>query len=156
MTLLTTAEYADVLAERAAAWQQDNPSRLGAPPLIEWFIEDADVDLVDMDAIDAANAAETEQPVREKQPRRYLPAAHWRAQLAPIDARLAALGGYQRHGTDDIAAYAGIGIRQTPRQRQRYGARIDATAAEAVRLTARRADIVRKLRAAELREQGMP
>lgn len=152
MTLLTPAEYADVLAERAAAWQQDNPSRLGAPPLIEWFIEDADVDLVDMDAIDAANTA-ADPPRRTKQPRRYRPASYWRGKLERVDARLADLHGTQRHDTTDVAAYAGIGVRQTPRQRARYGSRVDAAAAETVNLTARRADLARRLRSAELREK---
>ena len=152
---LTPAEYGNVLVERAEAWRREHPSRLGAPPLLEWFILDSDVDLVDMDAIDAANAAADDQPT-QRRPRRYRPAAHWRAQLERIDARLAALTGYTRHATDDPAAYGGIGIRSTPRQTARHLARLDATSAEVVRLTTRRQDVVGKLLRAERREQETP
>ena len=67
---------------------------------------------------------------RPKKPRQYRPASHWRAELTRIDARLDALNGVQRHATDDPAAYGGVGVQQTVRQRRKYGDRIDRTAAE--------------------------
>ena len=50
--------------------------------------------------------------------------------------------------------YGGIGIRQTPRQTRRHGARIDAAAAEYVRLTTQRSNLVAKLARAETRDKA--
>lgn len=154
MSLLTPDAYMDLLVQRRDAYYaergQPNP---GFPALLEWFIRDGDELLVDMAAIEAANAAE--QPKRTTKPRTYRPASHWRDRLARIDARLDQInGGGQRHDTDDPAAYGGIGIRQTARQRARHGARIDRLAAEHTRLSAERRDVAAKLARAEKRERA--
>lgn len=153
---ITPDEYMDVLLARQAAHIADHPPRRpGFPPLLEWFIRPGDEDLVNMNAIKAATTRE-DGPPSVKKPRTYRPAAHWRDQLARIDARLEAINGITRHGTTDPAAYGGIGVRQTARQQQRYWARIDRAAAEHTRLTARRAEVAAKLRRAEQREAPCP
>ena len=149
---MTPDEYMDVLLARQAAHIADHPPRRpGFPPLLEWFIRPGDEDLVNMNAIKAATTRE-DGPPSVKKPRTYRTAAHWRDQLARIDARLEAINGITRHGTTDPAAYGGIGVRQTARQQQRYWARIDRAAGEHTRLTARRVQVAAKLRRAEQRE----
>ena len=133
MTLLTPDAYMALLCERRDQWAADHPHRPGAPPLIEWFVRDGDDQLVDMAAIEDANRAT--QPARTRQPRRHRPATYWRARIDRMQERLNTLTGVQRHPTTDPAVYGGVGIRQTPRQQRRYAARLDATAAEVVRLT---------------------
>ena len=86
--------------------------------------------------------------------RTYRPASYWRDRLAKVDARLDAIDGIRRHDTSDLAAYGGIGIRQTPRQTRRHGARIDAAAAEYVRLTTQRSNLAAKHARAETREKA--
>lgn len=150
MALLSPDEYADLLMQRQAAWIAERPGRSWVRPLLSMFINDGDEDIVDMAAIEAHNAKPT--PQRPKKPRQYKPASHWRAELTRIDARLDALDGVQRHATGDPAAYGGVGVRQTVRQRRKYGDRIDRTAAEYVRLTGQRNDVAAKLWRAEQRE----
>lgn len=41
-----------------------------------------------------------------------------------IQARIDQVTGIRRHDTDDMAAYGGIGIRQTERQRRQYASRM--------------------------------
>ena len=151
--LLSPDEYADLLMQRQAAWIAEHPGPSWARPLLSMFIEDGDEGIVDMAAIEAHNASYNEPtPQRPKEPRQYRPASHWRAELTRIDARLDALNGVQRHATDDPAAYGGVGVQQTVRQRRKYGDRIDRTAAEYVRLTGQRNDVAAKLWRAEQRE----
>ena len=150
---LSPEQYMDLLLERQAAYDAQHPRVLGFPPLLEWFIRDGDEDLVDMDAIDRANRPDP-APRPAPEPRYYKPASHWRARLERIDAELDRLNGVQRHATDDPAAYGGLGVRQTPRQRRQYAARIDRTAERHVRLTRERAEVVGKLRRAERRESS--
>lgn len=152
-TLLTPDQYMDLLLERQAEYvAQNGPAILGFPPLLDWFIRDGDEALVDMDAIEAADAVVMERPAPK--PRRYRPASYWRDELDRVTARMNAISGVQRHATDDPAAYGGVGISQTARQRRKYGESLDRTAAEWVRLEARRSHAVSMLRKAEARERG--
>lgn len=152
MTLLSPAQYMDLLKQRADEWQAERPRITGFPPLYEWFIRPGDEDLIDMDAIDADLARLDQQPKPARKPRTYRPASYWRHRLVSIERRLEALTGVTRHDTTDRAAHTGIGIRQTPRQRAKYAARIDATAEKVVKLTGQRDHARRMLRKAEERE----
>ena len=150
--LLSPDEYADLLVARRDAYYAEHPPRPGFPAMLDWFVEDGDEDLVDVAACDAAT-----RPLEDDRPRRartYRPASYWRDRLAKVDARLDAINGIRRHDTSDLAAYGGIGIRQTPRQTRRHGSRIDAAAAEYVRLTTQRSNLVAKLARAETREKA--
>ena len=64
-----------------------------------------------------------------------------------------AIDGYQRHDTTDSAAYGGVGVRQTARQRAKHWQRIDSLAAEYVRLEKRLCRATSMLRKAEEREK---
>lgn len=151
---LTPEQYMDLLAARREEYYARREHVPDFPALLEWFVRDGDEDLVDMAAVHAAS--QTAEDPRPRRPRRYRPASYWRDRLAEIDARLDALNGGSRHGTGDLAAYGGIGIRQTPRQQAAYARRIDATAAEHVRLSRERQDVAGKLRRAEAREDRQP
>ena len=151
MTRLSPDEYADLLVARRDAYYVDHPPRPGFPAMLEWFVEDGDEDLVDVAACEAAT-----RPLEDDRPRRartYRPASYWRDRLAKVDARLDAINGIRRHDTGDLAAYGGIGIRQTARQTRRHGSRIDAAAAEYVRLSTQRRDLAARLARAETREE---
>lgn len=143
---LTGDEYMDLLIERQQAYYAEHGQpRPGFPALLEWFIRDGDEDLF-------TPPEPTPQPKREPKPRNYKPASHWRERLARIDAELAALDPGPRHGTTDMAAYGGIGVRQTARQNRQWAARIDRTAERYGRLTRARDEIAGKLMRAEKRE----
>lgn len=148
--LLTPDQYVALLLRRQEEHAATHPRVLGFPPLLEWFIEPGDEDLVDMAAID--RPAPSPRPARSKRPRQYRPASHWQAELERIEQRMAAINGIQRHATTDPAAYGGLGIHQTARQARRYGAQIDRAAAEYVRLEKRKTHAARMLRAAQARE----
>lgn len=150
--LLTPEQYMNVLLERQAEYAAEHPPVLGFPPLLDWFIRDGDEHLVDMDAIDRANAAHDRVEKRPTKPRYYKPASHWRAVIERTQRRMDAINGIQRHHTTDPAAYGGVGIRQTSRQRRQYADRIDKAAAEYVRLEARLRHATSMLRKAETRE----
>ena len=151
MTSLTPDQYMALLVERQAAHcAEHGPHRPGHPALLEWFVREGDEDLVDLAAIEAG--VEPGKPKRETRPRSYRPASHWRGKIERIDARLNRLNGLRRHDTDDSAAYGGIGIRQTPRQQVKYGARIENAVGEYARLTRLRSEYSGKLRRAERRE----
>lgn len=157
MTRLSPDEYADLLVARRDAYYVDHPPRPGFPAMLDWFIEDGDEDLVDVAAVEAATRPlEDDRPRRARtyRPASYRPASYWRDRLAKVDARLDAINGIRRHDTSDLAAYGGIGIRQTARQTRRHGSRIDAVAAEYVRLTTQRSNLVAKLARAETREKA--
>ena len=145
--LLTPAEYVDLLVERARAEDQ----RIGAPTwartLPEMMVRDGDEHLVDVDAITAETARllRAEQtPTRPRRPRTTRGADHWRAELARIDAALKTESERNRLGTTDIAAYAGIGVRRTPRQQRRDGVAMDRSIQRTARLLARRATVAAK------------
>lgn len=149
--LLSPDAYMALLVERARAEDE----RIGATwvrTLPEWMVRVGDEHIVDMDAIHATNARRDAQPRHPRRPRTYRPAAHWRAQLARIDGAIAAAAPQNRHPTIDPAAYGGIGIRQTPRQRRRQEAAMDLSIEHTARLMARRRDIASRLARAEARE----
>lgn len=161
--LLDPEQYMTLLVQRAnedAARADAARATAGLPPLPAWgrplpemMIRDGDDLLVDMAAIHGENArAAASDGKTAAKPRVYQTAAHWRKVIRDIDARLDAINGIQRHDTDDPAAYGGLGVRQSSRQRAAYGARVDRAAAEHIRLTRKRADVLGKLRRAELRE----
>lgn len=144
--LLTPDQYMDLLLERQAA--DTGPRVLGFPPLLDWFIRDGDEDLVDMTAVDSYGTPEK----RPTKPRTYKPASHWREVIERAQKRMDAINGVQRHDTTDPAAYGGVGVRQTARQKRKHWARIDNVAAEYVRLDARLRHAKSMLRKAEARE----
>ena len=151
MTRLSPDEYADLLAARRDAYYAEHPPRPGFPAMLDWFVEDGDEDLVNVAACEAAT-----RPLEDDRPRRartYRPAAYWRDRLDAVDARLDAINGIRRHDTSDLAAHGGVGIRQTARQTRRHGSRIDAVAAEYVRLSTQRRDLAARLARAESREE---
>lgn len=57
--------------------------------------------------------------------------------------------GVRRHPTDDLAAYGGIGIRQTARQKRKYADRVDNALGEYTRLQRLIEDLNRRISAAE-------
>lgn len=162
--LLTPDEYIALLVERAReADEQSRAERTaaGLPPapawirhLPEWMVRDGDEDLVDMAAVAAWTARHEEQPKRATKPRVYRPASHWRTELQKIDAALAAETGRSRLGTADLAAYGGIGVRRTPRQRRRDHAAMDRSIERTARLIDRRKTVAWKLALAEKREES--
>ncbi len=151
---LTPEQYMDLLKQRREAYYAEyGQPHPGRPALIEWFIEDGDEQLVDRAAIDADLAAADRASRRTAPtPRAHRTAASIRAELDRVEARLAAIEGTRRHDTDDLAAYGGIGIRQTGRQRRKHGERLDRLAQEHTRLTRKR-DVLRgRLAVAAARE----
>ena len=144
--LLTPNEYMDLLLERQAA--DPGPRVMGFPPLLEWFIRDGDEHLVDMAAVETYGEPEK----RPTKPRTYRPASHWRNVIERTQKRMDAINGTQRHDTTDPAAYGGVGVRQTARQKRKHWARMDSVAAEYVRLDARLRHAKSMLRKAEARE----
>lgn len=60
-----------------------------------------------------------------------------RAEHARLIERRDRAAGLRRHDTDDLAAYCGIGVRQTARQRRRYAAATDRALEEYTRLDAK-------------------
>lgn len=59
------------------------------------------------------------------------------------------IAGIRRHGTDDLAAYGGIGIRQTARQRRQYANRVDSALGEYTRLEKRLKDVEQRIQSVE-------
>lgn len=89
----------EVLTARQTAYMAAQPTGAGAvttrfPPLLEWFIRDEDVPLVDV-------PAEKPAPKRVRTPRVYRSAASIAEELATIEARMAAIAG---SGSDDPAS----------------------------------------------------
>lgn len=102
-------------AERANAHRASHPHRLGAPPLLTWFIREGDTDLVDMDAIETANVAEDQDRAPARRPRNFRPAREIRADLERVEARLSALvGSGDRHPTTDVAASRRLSRKASP------------------------------------------
>lgn len=151
--LLTPEQYMDLLLERQAEYDAQHPRVLGFPPLLDWFIRDGDEHIVDMDAINRANAAHDRVEKRPTRPRYYKPASHWRTVVDTTQKRMDVINGVQRHATTDPAAYGGVGVRQTARQKRKHWERIDNAASEYVRLEARLKHAKTMLRRAEEREQ---
>lgn len=139
-------QYMDLLVQRREEYYAEHGQpRPGFPALLDWFIRDGDEEIF-------TPPEPTPQPKPERKPRTYRPATYWRDRLASIEARMEALDPGPRHDTTDSAAYGGIGVRQTARQNAQWGARIDRTAAEWVRLDQQRREVAGKLARAEKRE----
>ena len=151
--LLTPDQYMDLLLERQREHEADHPPVGWVRTLPTWFIRDGDERLVDMAAIDKANAAADRAEKRPTKPRTYRPASHWRDVVERTQKRMDAINGTQRHDTTDPAAYGGVGVRQTARQKRKHWERIDNAAAEYVRLEARLRHAKSMLRKAEGREK---
>ena len=149
---LTPNEYMDLLVQRRDEHEREHPpvaSWIRALP--EWFIRDDDEDIVDMEAIERANRA-IDAAERPKKPRRYRTAAELRERRERLQAQLDRLAGVRRHDTDDRAAYGGVGVRQTARQRAKYSARLDRSITEAVRLQEQIKGLDARIIRAEARE----
>jgi hypothetical protein len=146
------AADAEMHSDRAAAGLPPVPSWLRHLP--EQMILDGDEDLVDMTAILTETARIEASEPKPRTPRTYRPASHWRAELQKIDAALAAETGRSRLGTADLAAYGGIGVRRTPRQRRRDHAAMDRSIERTARLIDRRKTVAWKLALAEKREES--
>ncbi len=153
-TLLTPDAYMDLLLERQAAYESEHPPVGWVRPLIEWFIQPGDEDLIDMAAIDAENARTSEQPKRVAKPRTYRSAASLIEERDRLAAKRDALSDMRRHGTDDLAAYGGVGVRQTSRQRAKYGARMERALSEYVRIDGKVKALDSRIVRAQAREAG--
>lgn len=72
-----------------------------------------------------------------------------RREEARLQDRMNAVSGFNRHGTDDLAAYGGIGIRQTARQRRKYADRVDNALSEYTRLEKQLKVVQQRIQSAE-------
>lgn len=138
-TLLTEPIAADaymaLLVERQQVYEAAHPPVKWARTLVEWFCWPADNDFV---ILPTRTTAEP-KPKRTPPTREALIAKRdaLQSQLGRlIDKRDRAVLG-PRHGTDDIAAYAGIGIRTTARQNAKRAAAMDRSITETARLMKR-------------------
>lgn len=138
---MTGDEYMAELKRRADEWSaQHGGHRPGYPPLLEWFIRDEDVDLVDL-------PPDPEFPKRTPQPRYYRPASYWRPRVEKMRAELVALSA---PSLPERAAASGeaLGRRRT----LRYAAQMDRRLERAVALEKRLRHAEHMLRSAEQRE----
>lgn len=143
---MTGDEYMALLERRREEhYAKVGQPRLGFPALLEWFVRDGDEEFF-------TPPETTPRPKPERKPRNYKPASYWAEKVERTEARMAALDPGPRHGTTDSAAYGGIGVRQTARQNQQWGKRIDRAAAEYVRLERLLRDYRTKLARARQRE----
>jgi hypothetical protein len=138
---ITGDDYMDVLVERQKVYQQrrDTAEVRWIAPLLEWFCWAEDNDFVILpDRVAAEPKAKPPAPTREA-----LTAKRdaLQSQLDRLTTKLDAAGPTRRHGTDDMAAYGGIGIRQTARQRARWAVSLDKAIAEHARLSKRVSDV---------------
>jgi hypothetical protein len=75
---LTGDQYMDLLLERQTHWRASHPHDPRYPPLLEWFIQAGDEDLVELPA---------PSPRPQPQPRRYRSAESLRAERDRLIAR---------------------------------------------------------------------
>jgi len=163
MSPLSPDQYMDLLLQRCDEEHervQAERAAKGLPPLKSWvkptpdmMVRDSDEALIDTDALNARlSTLDKPAPRRQPKPRTYRSAASLRAEHDTVNQRIAALDGIRRHDTDDMAAYGGIGVRQTPRQHRQYAARVDRAISDYVALEQRRSGLEARLRRAEIRE----
>lgn len=138
---ISSAEYMALLLERQSVYDAVHPPVVAwISPLLEWFCWPEDSDFVILpDRVTA-------------EPRPTRPAPTVADLTAKRDALASQLGRLiikrdqavvgRAHNTDDMAAYGGIGIRQTARQRAKRAVAVDRSIAEVARL-AKRIDRVR-------------
>jgi len=154
---LTADEYIDLLLHRQQAWiaqATETEPRQGwsakCPPLLEWFVQDDDVDLVDI----PSDPPKTPRPKRQKKPPRLRPVEDIQADIDRLQARMDRLG---RPLSDDPAATR-LSDRRLVR---RNHARMDRELTEYVDLSERRARFKaerawteKQIRWAALEQQG--
>lgn len=165
MVLLTPDEYVDLLNQRSRQHQaelQERRKAEGLPPVYDWarpmlarMIRDGDEHLVDMDALTTRTHELECPPVVPKQPatpRVYRSAASLIEERNKLQSRLDRVCRWRLHDTDDMAAYGGIGIRQTPRQQRKADASHDRALEQAVALTKRVSKLDWRISSAQARE----
>lgn len=133
---ITGAAYMDMLVARKSVYMANLPSlNAWISPLLEWFCWAEDNDFVILpDRVTAEPKPKRTPPTRE-------------ALIAKRDALQSRLGRLvdkrdsavlgPRHGTTDMAAYGGIGIRTTARQNAKRAEAMDRSIVECARLTNR-------------------
>ncbi|WP_068059245.1 hypothetical protein [Nocardia xishanensis] len=137
-------EYMELLKQRSDEWMASHSTvRPKFPPLLTWFIQDGDEDLVDP----AILAAPEPKPKPVRRPRYYRPASYWRDQIAEIEARMAPLTAPL---INDRAAAGGVGL--GPKRTARIQAREDGRLRRYVALQKQLEHAKHMLRSAEVRE----
>ncbi len=147
---MTGDEYITVLEQRRAAYMAERP---GQPewlvPLLEWFIEPGDEQLVTL----PAPAPKPERPAPA--PRRYRSAASLRAARDQLQARLDALT-----GTSGDPAAVNLSPHARSRAARNAGRRrmaaLDRDVRQAARLLRRINDLDSRIARAEHRERSQP
>ncbi len=124
--------YMSLLVKRQDVYLDANP---GHACLLEWFCWPEDNDFV---ILPDRTTAEP-RPTRPAPTREALVAKRdaLQSQLGRLTAKLDRAGPTRRHDTDDMAAYGGIGIRQTARQHAKFAVAFDRAMAGHARLTQR-------------------
>lgn len=132
---ILAADYMDLILERQRVYEAVKPPVKWARTLPEWFVWPGDDDHVIL----------PERVTAEPKPKRTPPTRE--ALIAKRDALQSQLGRLidkrdravlgPRHGTDDMAAYGGIGIRTTARQNAKRAAAMDRSITETARLMKR-------------------
>lgn len=152
---LTGDEYIELLLHRQNKWVEANrpahekwaelnpetvPRRQFLVPLLEWFIEDGDEEIVNL-------PDEAPRPVKVRTPRTYLPASHWRAEKERVQAQMQALA---VPVFPEVAAARGqaLGTVRTRKAAARQDRNLEKYAALQKKLSA----LEGKLRSAEYRE----
>lgn len=87
----------DILVARLEAWYDERPQmrNRGYPPLLEWFIQDADVPYVQL-------PTQTPKPRKSPRPRQYRSAASLRAERDGVEQRMRAVAGVDEAGDGAI------------------------------------------------------
>ena len=118
---LTGDEYMALLQQRADEWLATHSGTIRPkfPPLLTWFIQEGDEDLVDP----AFLTPPEPQPRPVRRPRYYRPASYWRDEVARIEAQRASLA---EPLITDRAAAGGValGPKRTARIQQREDSRL--------------------------------
>lgn len=141
--------YMDLLVERQNAHMAEHPPTLPwLVPLLEWFIQPGDEDLVDMDAIEASNARSSDSPKPERTPRVYRTSESLREERDRLIAQRAPLA---EPISPDRAASGGValGAKRTARLQTREDSRLR----RYVALTRRIETLDHRIRSADARER---
>lgn len=141
---MTGDEYMQLLQERMDEWLAARSTvRPKFPPLLTWFIQDGDEDLVDP----AILAAPEPQPKPVRKPRYYRPASYWRERIEHLEPQMQSL---TTPLINDRAAAGGVAL--GPKRTARIQAREDSRLRKYVELDHKLTHARRMLRAAEARE----
>jgi hypothetical protein len=137
----------ELLQQRMEEWLAANPLPNGMsrkfPPLLTWFIQDGDEDLVDP----AILAAPEPQPKPVRKPRYYRPASYWRDRIDRLEPQMQVL---TEPLINDRAAAGGVPL--GPKRTARIQAREDSRLQKYVALDKQLNHARHMLRAAEARE----